>query len=145
MTKRIVIAGILWLIALYTAHAATLAFNGEVASGGEPKGHAENISCTRNWWAFGRLWYCEATIVANDGKHYPYHSNNSVLTPKDIGKRVPMTANRVGSGMSQGSTQWGLARRVEPNKVLYVLGLIGLPVIALFITFCMFRSKKPVT
>jgi hypothetical protein len=144
MTKRIAIACILWLVALYTAHAATLAFNGEVASGGEAKGYAENISCTRNWWAFGLLWYCEATIVANDGKRYDYHSNNSILTPDDIGKQVPMTTNRVGSGMSQGSTEWGLAERVEPNKAAYVLSLMGLPGIALYITFRMFRQRKPV-
>lgn len=145
MTKRIVIAGILWLVTLYTAHAAALAFNGEVASGGEPKGYAENISCTRNWWAFGLLWYCDATIIANDGKHYPYHSKNSVLMPDDIGERVPMTTNRVGSGMSQGSSEWGLAERVEPDKGLRMLGLIGLPVITLFITFRLFRNKKSVS
>lgn len=145
-TKRIAIAAVLWIVALYTAQAGTFFFEGEAGSGGDPKGYAENISCARNWWAFGALWTCEATIVADDDKRYPYTSKNSGLTPADIGKIVQMTNNRVRSGRSsQASPTWALVERREPNKVLYVLGLIGLPVIALFITFRLFRDKKPVT
>jgi hypothetical protein len=143
MTKRIAIAAILWIIALYTAHAGTLFFDGEAGSGGEPKGYAENISCTRNWWAFGALWYCTADIVADDGKRYPYSSKNSSFTPADIGERVPMTNNRVRAGRSsQASVEWALAERRGPNKVAYMLCLMGIPVIALFATFRLFRDKK---
>lgn len=144
MIKRIAIAAALWVVALYCAHAATLFFDGEPASGGEPKGYAETTSCTRNWWAFGALWYCEATIVANDGKRIPYRSNNSLLTPADIGNQVPMTTNRTRSGRSsKASLEWGLAERVEPNKVGYVGCLMGIPLIALLITFRIFRGMKP--
>ena len=141
--KRIAIAAVLWIIALYAAQAGTLFFEGEAGSGGEPKGYAENISCSRNWWAFGALWYCEATIVANDGKRYPYSNKTSRLTPADIGKRVPMTNNLVRSGRSsRASPTWALAERAEPNKVGYVLCLMGIPAVALFITFRMFRDRK---
>jgi hypothetical protein len=142
MIKRIAIAAALWIVALYCAQAATLFFDGEPGSGGEPKGYAETTSCSRNWWAFGALWYCEATIVANDGKRMPYRSNNSLLTPTDIGKRVPMTTNYVGSGMSRGDLTWALAERSEPNKVGYVGCLMGIPAIALLITFRLFRGRK---
>ncbi|MGW6930708.1 DUF6346 domain-containing protein [Lentzea sp. NPDC054927] len=144
MTKRIAIAAALWIVALYTAHAGTLFFDGEAGSGGEPKGYAESISCSRNWWAFGALWHCNATIAADDGKQYPYSSKNSSLTPADIGKRVPMTNNRVRSGRSsQASVEWALAERREPNKVAYMLSLMGIPVVALYMTFRLFRQKKP--
>jgi hypothetical protein len=145
-TRRIAIAAVLWIVALYTAQAGTLFFEGEAGSGGEPQGYAENISCSRNWWAFGALWYCEATIVADDGKRYHYSNKTSRLTPADIGKRVPMTNNLVRSGRSsRASPTWALAERAEPNKVGYVLCLMGIPAVALFITFRMFRAKKPVT
>lgn len=145
-TKRIAIAAVLWIVALYTAQAGTLFFDGEAGSGGEPKGYAENISCARNWWALGALWSCKATVVADDGKRYPYSSKNSSLTPADIGKRVPMATNRVRSGRSsQASAEWALAERREPNKVAYLLCLMGIPAVALFITFRLFREKKPVT
>ncbi|MEU0883818.1 DUF6346 domain-containing protein [Lentzea sp. NPDC005914] len=141
-TKRIAVAAVLWIAALYTAHVGTLFFDGEAGSGGEPEGYAENISCSRNWWAFGALWSCGATIVADDGKRYPYNSRNSSLTPADIGKRVAMTTNRVRAGRSsQASLEWALAERREPNKVAYMLCLMGIPVVALFITFRMFREK----
>ena len=143
--QRVAVAAVLWIVALYTAHAGTLFFDGEAGSGGQPKGYAENVSCKRNWWAFGALWYCDATIVADDGKRYPYSSKNSGLTPTDIGKQVPMTNNLVRSGRSsQASPTWALAERREPNKVAYMLCLMGLPGIALFITFRLFRDKKPV-
>ncbi|MGZ3148073.1 DUF6346 domain-containing protein [Lentzea chajnantorensis] len=148
MTKRIALAVVLWAVALYTSQAATLFFDGDAASGGEPKGYAQDISCTRNWYAFGLLWYCDATVVADDGKRYPYSSKNSLLTPADIGERVPMTSTmiRTGGRSSQASAEWGLARRVEPNKAAYVLCLMGIPGIALLITFRMFRDKrKPVS
>ena len=40
MTKmqRIAVAAVMWIVALYTAHAGTLFFDGEPGSGGEPKG-----------------------------------------------------------------------------------------------------------
>jgi hypothetical protein len=143
-TKRIAIAAVLWIVALYTAQAATLFFDGDAPSGGDPKGYAQDISCKRNPWAFGLLWYCDATIVADDGKRYAYSSKNSLLTPADIGKQVPMTTTmiRTGGRSSQATAEWGLARRVEPNKVAYVLCLMGIPGIALLITFRMFRDKK---
>ncbi|RDI23628.1 DUF6346 domain-containing protein [Lentzea flaviverrucosa] len=142
--KRIAIAAVLWIVALYTAHAGTLFFDGEAGSGGDPKGYAERISCARNWWAFGALWHCNATIVADDGKQYPYSNKNSSLTPADMGNRVPMTNNRVRSGRSsQSSEEWALAERRDPNKVAYMLSLMGIPVVALFVTFRMFRDKKP--
>ena len=121
-------------------------FDGDPAPGGEPQGCAQDISCTRNWYAFGLLWYCEATIVADDGKRYLYSDKNSVLTPADIGKQVPMTSNMLRAGRSsRASAEWGLAERVEPNKAAYVLDLMGIPGIALIITFRMFRDrKKPV-
>lgn len=145
-TKRIAIVAALWIVALYTAQAGTLFFDGEAGSGGDPKGYAENISCSRNWWAFGALWSCDATVLAEDGKRYPYSSDNSGLTPADIGERVPMTTNRVRSGRSsQASTEWALAERREPNKVAYMLCLMGIPLVALFVTFRVFRDKKPVT
>lgn len=143
-TKRIAVAAVLWIVALYTAQAGALFFDGEAGSGGEPKGYAENISCARNWWAFGALWRCDATIVADDGKRYPYSSKNSGLTPTDIGKPVPMTNNRVRSGRSsQASVEWALAERREPNKVAYMLCLMGIPAVALFMTFRMFRERNP--
>lgn len=144
-TKRIAIAAALWMVALYTVQAGTLFFDGEAGSGGEPKGHAEGISCSRNWWAFGALWSCDATIVADDGKRYRYSSDNSGLTPADAGTRVPMTSNRVRSGRSsQASVEWALAERREPNKVAYVLCLMGIPAVALFVTLRLFRNRKPV-
>ncbi|SDP21088.1 DUF6346 domain-containing protein [Lentzea jiangxiensis] len=144
--KRIAAAVVLWIIALYTAQAGTLFFDGEAGSGGEPKGHAENISCSRNWWAFGALWSCEATIVADDGKRIPYRSDNSGLTPADVGRSVPMTNNRVRSGRSsQATVEWALAERREPNKVAYMLCLMGIPVVALVVTFRIFREKNPAT
>jgi hypothetical protein len=145
MIKRIAIAAVLWIAALYTAHAGTLFFDGEAGSGGEPKGYAENISCSRNWWAFGALWHCDATIATDDGKRYPYSNKNSSLSPADVGKRVPMTNNRVRSGRSsQASTEWALAERREPNKTAYMLCLMGIPVVALIITFRLFSDRKPV-
>lgn len=145
-TKRIAIAAVLWIVALYTAQAGTLFFDGEAGSGGDQKGYAEDISCTRNWWAFGALWSCTATVVADDGKRYPYSSKNSALTPTDIGKPVPMTNNRVRAGRSsQASLEWALAERREPNKVAYMLCLMGIPVVALVMTFRIFREKKPGT
>ncbi|MCG8921248.1 DUF6346 domain-containing protein [Lentzea sp. CC55] len=143
--KRIAIAAVLWIAALYTAHAGAVTFSGEVPSGGEPKGYAQDISCARNWWVFGLLWNCNATIVADDGQRYTYSSDDSGLTPADIGKQVPMTKKRVGSGMSRGSWEWGLAERREPSKGLAVLSLLGIPAVAFYITFRMFRSKEPVT
>lgn len=143
--KRIAIAAVLWIAALYLAQAGAVAFSGEVASGGERKGYAQDISCARNWWAFGLLWSCEATIVADDGKRYPYSSDNSGLTPADIGRQVPMTTNRVGSGVTRGSTKWGLAERRDPAKVPRVLCLVGPPLIAFIITFRMFRREKSTT
>ena len=144
MIKRIALASALWVVALYCAHAATLFFDGEPGSGGEPKGYAETTSCSRNWWAFGALWYCEATIVANNGTRIPYRSNNSLLTPADIGRQVPTTTALLRSGRSsRASLQWALAERVEPNKVGYVGCLMGIPAIALLITFRVFRDRKP--
>jgi hypothetical protein len=144
MIKRIAIAAVLWIVALYCAHAATLFFAGEPASGGEPKGYAETASCSRNWWTFGALWYCEATIVSNDGARVPYRSNNSLLTPADIGIRIPMTTKFVRAGRSsKASLEWGLAERVETNKVGYVGCLMGIPAIALMVTFRMFRDRRP--
>jgi hypothetical protein len=144
MIKRIAIAAVLWVVALYCAQAATIFFDGDPASGGEPKGYAETTSCSRNWWAFGALWYCEATIAANDGTRIPYRTNNSLLTPDDIGKRVPMTTSLVRTSRSSRATlKWGLAEHVERNKVGYVGCLMGLPLIALLITFRMFRDRKP--
>ena len=144
MTKRIALAVVLWIVALYIAQAGPQLFGGEAGSGGEPKGYAENISCKRNWWAFGALWHCNATIVSNDGERVPYSSKNSSLTPADIGTRVPMTNNRVSFSRSyQPSVEWASVERREPSKGLVVLCLVGAPAIALFITFRMFR-KKPV-
>ncbi|SES04614.1 DUF6346 domain-containing protein [Lentzea albida] len=145
MTKRIILAVLTWLAVLYGAQAALLTFGGEVSSGGEPKGHAQDISCKRNWWAFGLLWSCEATIAADDGNRHPYRSDNSMLTPADIGSQVPMTTNRVRSGRSsQASTEWGLAERREPNNAAVVLSAIGLMATGVFITFRLFRRIKPV-
>lgn len=146
MTKRIVLSVLTWLAVLYGAQAALLTFGGEASSGGETKGHAQEISCHRNWWAFGLLWSCEATIVGNDGKRYAYRSDNSILTPADIGSQVPMTTNRVRSGRSsQASLEWGLAERREPNKAAVVPSAVGLFIVGLFITFRLFRNKKPVS
>ncbi|GLY48924.1 DUF6346 domain-containing protein [Lentzea sp. NBRC 102530] len=146
MIKRIAIAVVLWIVALYTAHAGAVTFSGEVASGGERKGYAEDISCARNWWVFGLLWTCKATVVADDdGRRHSYVSDDSGLTPDDIGKQVPMTRTRVGSGMSSGSWEWGLAENHEPRKGLAVLSLLGVPAVALFITFRMFRTRKTAT
>ncbi|MFI6097790.1 DUF6346 domain-containing protein [Lentzea sp. NPDC051213] len=146
-TKRIAVAAVLWIAALYCAQASTLFFDGDSASGGDPSGYAQDISCKRNWYAFGLLWYCEATIVTDDGERIPYTSKNSLLTPADIGKQVPMTTNllRTGGRSSRATAEWGLAERVEPNKVAYVLCLMGPPGIALLITFRLFRDKKTVT
>ncbi|MDT7787401.1 MAG: hypothetical protein QOF58_5820, partial [Pseudonocardiales bacterium] len=85
-----------------------------------------------------------ATIAADGGERIPYSSKNSALTPADIGKRVPMTNNRVRAGRSsQASAEWALAERRDPSKVAYMLCLMGIPVVALVITFRMFRDKKP--
>ncbi|WP_329787402.1 DUF6346 domain-containing protein [Lentzea sp. DG1S-22] len=146
MTRRIVLAVVTWLAVLYGAQAALLTFGGEVSSGGEPKGNAQDISCKRNWWAFGLLWSCEATIVANDGKHHPYHSDNSILTPSDIGNQVPMTTNYVRAGRSsQATLEWGLAERREPDKAAVVLSAIGLMAAGVVITFRLFRNRNPVS
>lgn len=143
MTKRIAIAAVLWIAALYIAQAGTLFFDGEAGSGGETKGYAQDISCSRNWWAFGALWSCEATIVANDGKRYHYSNGNSSLTPADVGKRVPMTNNRVRTTRtSAASVKWGVTEERPPSKGLLVLCLFGAPVAALFITFRLFRDRK---
>jgi Family of unknown function (DUF6346) len=145
MTKRIILAALTWLTVLYGAQTALLTFGGEVSSGGEQKGHAQDISCKRNWWAFGLLWSCEATIVANDGKRHPYRSDNSMLTPADIGSQVPMTTNHVRAGRSsQATLEWGLAERREPNKAAVVLSAIGLMAAGVVITFRLFRNRKPV-
>lgn len=144
MIKRIAIAVVLWIVALYLAQAGPKFFGGEAGSGGETKGYAENISCSRNWWAFGVLWSCDATITANDGERYSYHSNNSSLTPADIGTRVPMTTNYVQFSRSYAaSEEWALAERREPVKALAALSIVGLPGVAFIITVRMFRKRKP--
>ncbi|ANZ35667.1 hypothetical protein BBK82_05810 [Lentzea guizhouensis] len=142
MTTRVITTVLLWLAIFYGAQAASLAFDGEASSGGETKGHAQDISCKRNPWAFGLLWSCDATIVANDGKRYAYHRDNSILTPADVGRQVPMTTNSVRSGRSsQASTEWGLAERREPNTAAAVLCAIGLLIVGVIITFRLFRKK----
>ena len=144
MIKRIAIATVLWIVALYLAQAGPRFFGGEVGSGGETKGYAEDISCARNWWAFGVLWSCDATIVANDGKRYRYHDGSSALTPADVGQRVPMTNRRVRtSGSSAPSLEWGVTELREPIKALDALSIVGPPGAAFIITVRMFRKRKP--
>ncbi|GGN13976.1 hypothetical protein GCM10011609_63190 [Lentzea pudingi] len=144
MIKRIAIAVVLWIVALYLAQAAPRFFGGEDGSGGETKGYAEDISCSRNWWAFGALWSCDATIVANDGKRYRYHNGNSSLTPADVGTRVPMTNNRVRTSRSSAaSVKWGVTEPREPVKALVALSIAGFPGAAFIITVRMFRKRKP--
>lgn len=144
MIKKIAVAAIIWIAALYSAQASTLLFNGVPGSGGPPMGHAENITCARNWWAFGLVWSCNATIVANDGQRHPYSDNSSALTPAAIGTQVPMTLRDVRSSRSsQATPTWAPAERKDPSKGLSVLGLMGFPAVALFITFRLFRTKNP--
>jgi hypothetical protein len=142
MIKRLVIAAVMWVVALYCAGACALIFNGDAASGGPPRGYAENISCKRNWWALGMLWDCTATVVADDGKRHPYHSDNSMLTPSDVGKQIPMTVNLVRRSRTT-SPEWGLAERVESNTLGHVLGVLGIPAVAFVVTSSMFRNPKP--
>lgn len=144
MIKRIAIAVAMWVVALYLAQAGPRFFGGEAGSGGETKGYAEDITCSRNWWAFGALWSCDATIVANDGKRYSYHNGSSSLTPTDIGTRVPMTTNLVQFSRSYAaSEEWALAERREPVKALAALSIVGLPGVAFIITIRMFHKRKP--
>ena len=56
-----------------------------------------------------------------------------------------MTNNRVSFSRSyRPSVEWAGIERREPSKGLVVLCLMGAPAVALFITFRMFRDKKPV-
>ncbi|MCR3749625.1 DUF6346 domain-containing protein [Lentzea californiensis] len=144
MIKRVAIAVVLWVVALYLAQAGPRFFNNEAGSGGETKGYAENISCSRNWWAFGALWRCDATIVSNEGERFHYSNGSSSLTPTDIGKRVPMTINPVRFSRSYAaSDEWALAERREPVKALAALSIVIPSAIAFLITLRMFRKKKP--
>lgn len=143
MIKKVATVAILWIVSLYAAQACAIAFGGDTGSGGPQKGYAEDIACHRNWWAFGLLWDCTATIVTDNDKRIPYRSNNSALTPADIGNKVPMTVNQVRSGRSSApSPVWGLAEDDPPDRVPRVLGLMGFPVVATIITFRVFRDQK---
>lgn len=144
MIKRIAIAVVLWIVALYVAQLGPRFFGGEASSGGETKGYAQDISCSRNWWALGVLWSCDATIVANDGKRYRYHNGNSSLTPADVGTRVPMTINSFRTTRSSApSVEWGVAELRAPIKALVALCLVVPPGVAFLMTLRMFRNRKP--
>lgn len=58
---------------------------------GEPVARADNIQCQRNWFLLGTRWDCSATVTDSDGKQYRFTSDSSLLTPADIGTKVPMT------------------------------------------------------
>ncbi|GLY48919.1 DUF6346 domain-containing protein [Lentzea sp. NBRC 102530] len=144
MSRKSVVTVIMWLVALYSTGAAILAFNGDAASGGPVMGYAQDISCHRNWWAFGLLWDCTATVVANDGRRDHYHSDNSMLTPADIGTQVPMTTKRVRRSRTS-SEEWGLAVNVEANKTGHLLGGLGIPVVAAATTYLLHRNRRSAT
>lgn len=143
MTRKHIITALMWTLALYSAGSFVLIFNGDAASGGPAKGYATDISCRRSWWAFGTLWDCTATVVAFDGRRDRYHSDNSLLTPADIGKQVPMTTNRVRRSRTT-SEEWGLARKVRSNTVGHVLGTFGVVAVAATLTYLMYRKPHPV-
>lgn len=77
------------LLCLYLA-AFVGAFWADRGDGGKPVATADDIQCSRNWFLLGTRWSCSAIVTDTDGKQYRYTNDSSVLTPADIGTKVPM-------------------------------------------------------
>lgn len=76
-----------WLASCAYGAAFLLLFWEDHGPKGEPVAHADNIQCQRNWLLLGTRWSCTA-IVTDNGVHYRYTSDSSLLTPADTS--VPM-------------------------------------------------------
>ncbi|GLY48920.1 DUF6346 domain-containing protein [Lentzea sp. NBRC 102530] len=77
------------VLGLYLA-AFVGAFWADRGDGGPAVATAEEIQCSRNWFLLGTRWSCSAVVTDTDGKQYRYTNDSSVLTPADIGTKVPM-------------------------------------------------------
>jgi hypothetical protein len=80
----------IWLALCLYGAAFLGSFWADAGAEGTPSATAENIQCSRNWFLLGTRWSCSAIVTDTDGKRYRFTSDASLLTPADIGTRVPM-------------------------------------------------------
>jgi hypothetical protein len=118
------------LLGIYGVAFVTIVFkedrDGKNPSSRVVDAHAENITCTRNWFVLGATWNCRATVVTLDGKRYPYSSFASALTPDDIGHPVEMAKTNV-----KGEGRYFTPTRPRSSMALvYLPGFIGSALLA---------------
>ncbi|MEO6082870.1 MAG: hypothetical protein ABIQ18_07170 [Umezawaea sp.] len=119
-----------FLLGIYGVAFVTIVFkedrDGKNPSSRVVDAHAENITCTRNWFVLGATWNCRATIVTLAGKRYPYSSFASALTPDDIGHPVEMTKTN-----AKGESRYFTPTRPRSSMALvYLPGFIASAILA---------------